>query len=134
MKTKGFTASEGWPHIWKSFYNICQLNANSEKIFANKVEATLYRDELADIIYDHGIDQTFNTDEITLNYKMLPSKTLAVKADREVLGAKKWKECTIVLTGTNASESFYLRLLVTGKLVKPGAYKKLPLSRITSRV
>ncbi len=43
------------------------------------------------------MDQIFKADETGLNYKMLPSKTFAVKADREAPGRKKFKECVTVL-------------------------------------
>ncbi len=64
-KNEGFKASEGWLHKWKTFYCICQLNVNGGKLFADEVKATLYYDELADTIFDHGyyMDQIFNIDE-----------------------------------------------------------------------
>ncbi len=39
----------------------------------------------------------FNTDENNRNYKMLPSKTLAGKGNREAPGANKCKECVTFL-------------------------------------
>ncbi len=65
----------------------------------------------------------FNTDETSLNYKMLPSKTLAVKTDRGAHMAKKCKGYVTVLTYTNASSSFRLSLLIFGKSAKPRAWK-----------
>ncbi len=78
---------------------------NGKKLSADEVEAVLYCDELPDTIFDHGyyIDQIFNTDDTGLNYRMLPSKTLAMKADREAPRAKKCKECVTVPTCVNAS-------------------------------
>lgn len=69
------------------------------------------------------MDQIFNADETGLNYKMLPSKTSAAKADREAPGAKKSKERVTVLTCANVSGSFKLPLLVIGKSAKPRALK-----------
>ncbi len=130
---KGFNANDGWLHRWKTFYSIHQLN--DEKLSAVEVEATLYCDELADTISDNGycIDQVFYVDETSLNYKMLPTMTLAAKADRRAAGAKKCKECVTVL-GANASRSFRLPLLVIRKSVKLRALKNLWLSIITSCV
>ncbi len=94
---------------------------NDEKLSIDGVDTMLYCDELVDTIFDHGycMDQIFNPDETSLNYKMFPSKTtLAVKADREAPGAKKCKECVPVLTSTNTSRSFWLPSLVIGKSVK----------------
>ncbi len=68
----------------------------------------LNRDELADTIFDHSYctDQIFNTDETRLNYKILPNKTLAAKADREAPEAKKCKECMTLLMRATAPRSF----------------------------
>ncbi len=68
---------------------------NGEKLRADEVEVTLYCDKLAVTILDHGycINQIFNTDETSLNYKMFLIQTSAVKADREAPGTKKCNEC-----------------------------------------
>ncbi len=64
------------PYFWKTFYSIYQLYANGKKLIEDEVEATLYRDESADTIFNLGycMDQIFYTDETSLTYKMLPSK------------------------------------------------------------
>ncbi len=54
---------------------------------------------------------------------MLSRKTLVTKADREAPETKICKEHVTVLTCANASGSFWLPLLVTGKLVNPRALK-----------
>ncbi len=53
----------------------------------------------------------------------MPSKTLAVKVDREAPGAKKCEEYGIVLTSASASESFLLPVLIIGKFAKNRALK-----------
>ncbi len=72
------------------------------------MEATLSCDELAGTFFDHGysMDQIFNIDEISLNYKMLLRKSLVAKANREVPGAKKYKKHVTILMRGNASGSF----------------------------
>ncbi len=40
-ENKGFRASERWLHRKKTFYGICQLNVNSEKLPEDEVEAAL---------------------------------------------------------------------------------------------
>ncbi len=79
-----------------------------EKLSADEVQAILYCDEIADTIFDHGYktDLIFNTDETSLNNKMLPSKTSAAKANQKAPGAKKFKECATVLICAKASRSF----------------------------
>ncbi len=90
-ENKGFKASECWLQDQKTFYSIQELNVNCEKLSEDKVEVTLYCDELADTIFHRGYctDQIFNTDETSLNYKMLLRRTLAMKANREAPVAKK---------------------------------------------
>ncbi len=91
----------------------------------NEVEDTLYCDELADKIFDYGyrMDLIFNADKTGLNYRMLPIKSLAMKAGREPPRAIKWKEHETVLTCANASKSFRLSLLVIGKSMKSRTLK-----------
>ncbi len=85
-KNKGFKANFLCNH---------QVNVNDEKLSVGEVKATLFCDEFADTIFDHGCctNQILNIDETCLNYKMLLGKTLAVKVMREAPGAKKCKEC-----------------------------------------
>ncbi len=70
------------------------MNFNVEKLSEDEIEATLYYEELADTIIEHGycMDQIFNADETSLNDKMLRSMTLAANADKETPEAKKFKE------------------------------------------
>ncbi len=91
--------------------------------FANEVEATLYCDELADTIFYHGscTDQIFNADETGLNYKILPSKTLATKADRKDSWRKGAQQIQDLCA--NTSGSFRLPLLVNGKYMNPRTSK-----------
>ncbi len=69
------------------------------------------------------MDQIFNADDTSLNYKMLPYKTLTVKADREAPGAKKCKEYLTVLTCAITYRSFRLSSLLFVKLAKSCALK-----------
>lgn len=124
---KKFTASEGWLSRWKTFYGIRQLNVCGEKLSADEISATLFCDELGDLIYDGGycMDQIFNADETGLNYKMLPDKTLASKSEKEAPGAKMSKERVTVMTCANASGSFRLPLMIIGKSAKPRALQHM---------
>ncbi len=58
--------------MWKTFYGICQLNAKVEKLSVDQVEAMLYCDELANIIFDcdYRMGQIFSADETSLNYNI----------------------------------------------------------------
>ncbi len=78
----------------ENFPCTCQPNANDEKLSADKVEVMLYCVVLADTISAqcYCMNRIFNADGTGLNYKMLSSKTLAVRADREASGAKRCKE------------------------------------------
>ncbi len=73
----------------KTFYGIGRLIVDCEKLSVDEVEAMLYCDELADTILHRGycMDQIFIADGTGFSYKMLPSKTLVVKAEKEAPGA-----------------------------------------------
>ncbi len=68
-ENKSFKARESWLHRWKTYYNICQLNVNDKKLSVDEVEATLYCEELANAIFDHGycMNQIFNMGETSQN-------------------------------------------------------------------
>lgn len=68
--------------------------------------------------------QIYNVDETGLNYKMLPTKTLASKLDDTARGHKENKERVTVLVCSNASSTHKLPLVLIGKSGNPRALKK----------
>lgn len=60
-------------------------------------------------------DQIFNYDESGLNYKMLPSKTLAARTEAAASGYKLSKESLRILACCNATENHNMDFTVIGK-------------------
>ena len=87
----------------------------------------MFKDNLFKFIEKEGISgkQLYNCDEIGLNYKMLPTKTLASKREAAAPGYKKSKERVTILAYINATGNHKLRLTLVGKSKKPRAFKKL---------
>lgn len=84
-----FKASAGWLHNFKSRHGIRELNIEGEKLSAASAEAVAeYRTKFLELIEENGLsrDQVYNADETGLNYKAIPTKTLAsnVICDRKI--------------------------------------------------
>ena len=77
-----------------------------------KVAVTVFKDNLFKFIEKEGIsgEQLYNCDETGLNYKMLPTKTLASKREAAAPGYKKSKERVTILACSNATGNHKLRL------------------------
>lgn len=77
------------------------------------------------LIEDEGIsgDQLYNCDESGLNFKMLPSCTLASRAEDSAPGYKKKKERVTILACSNVTGNNKLKLCLIGKSQKPRAFK-----------
>lgn len=126
-ETGQFTASDGWLDRWKKRFGVRQLTVCGESLSADESAVERFKAELFALLDKEGIigDQIYNCDETGLNYKLLPSKTLASKKEASAPGYKKSKERVTVLACSNATGNHKLRLTLIGKSKKPRAFKKL---------
>lgn len=124
---ENFTASDGWLNRWKNKYGVRQLYISGEKLSANSADVVQFQAELENVILQERLtsDQLFNCDETGLNFRMLPSKTLAAREEKSAPGYKKSKETVTVLACANASGTVKLRPLIIGKSKKPRAFKNV---------
>lgn len=122
-----FTASDGWIDRWKKRYGVRQVTISGESLSANKEAVPRFKSYLFELMDDLGIsgEQLYNCDETGLNYRMLPSKTLASKKETSAPGYKKSKERVTILACSNATGTHKLRLTLIGKSKTPRAFKKL---------
>uniref|UniRef100_A0A1B6GWK2 HTH CENPB-type domain-containing protein n=1 Tax=Cuerna arida TaxID=1464854 RepID=A0A1B6GWK2_9HEMI len=120
-----FTASSGWLMRWKNRYGVRQLNISGEKLSGNETDVTVFEEKIRKLILSEGLtsDQIFNCDETGLNFRMLPSKTLASQQETSAPGYKKSKDRVTVLGCANAAGSLKLKPVVIGKYKKPRAFK-----------
>ncbi|XP_066257537.1 jerky protein homolog-like [Euwallacea similis] len=99
-----FTASSGWLDRWKKRYGVRQLTVCGEKLSADVSSVDKFKQDFKKQIENCGYtcDQIYNCDETGLNYKMLPSKTLASRQEKSAPGHKRtqnptdgdWQVCT----------------------------------------
>lgn len=125
--SENFVASEGWLNRWKVRHEVRSLTICGEKMSADVKAAEKFKEDLDQSIEeDLTLTQIFNADETGLNYKMLPSKTLAGAKERQVSGFKQSKERVTVMVCSNADGSLKLPLVVIGKYANPRKLKNIP--------
>uniref|UniRef100_K7FY89 HTH CENPB-type domain-containing protein n=1 Tax=Pelodiscus sinensis TaxID=13735 RepID=K7FY89_PELSI len=105
------TGSVGWLDHWKKRYGLRQLSicANFHCLIENEGLSS---------------EQIYNCDETSLNYKMMPSKTLASRAEASASGYKRSKERVTILACSNATGNYKLKLTFIGKAKKPTGFQK----------
>lgn len=86
-----FTDSEGWLARWKNRHGIRQLKICGEKLSADESLVESFKKNFRKIMEEENYtpDQLYNCDETGLNFKILPSKTLASKNESAAPGHKK---------------------------------------------
>lgn len=126
-ETHSFTGSSGWLDRWKKRYGVRQLTVCGEKLSADVSSIENFKQDFKKQIKDNGYtyDQIYNCDETGLNYKMLPSKTLASGQEKSAPGHKRSKERVTVMACSNASGKHKLPLMVIGKAARPRALKDI---------
>lgn len=120
-----FAASEGWLSNWKKRHGVRQLTVTGESRSANEKSAEEFINKLIVMIQDEELTPAavYNADETGLFFKMLPSKTLAAKNEKEARGYKQQKERVTLMACCNADGSHKLPLLVIGKSRKPRCFQ-----------
>ena len=98
-------------------FSFRQITISVEALSADIEAVPLFKDNLFKFIEKEGIsgEQLYNCDETGLNYKMLPTKTLASKREAAAPGYKKSKERVTILACSNATGNHKLRLTLVGK-------------------
>ncbi|XP_046737740.1 jerky protein homolog-like [Diprion similis] len=126
-ESETFTASCGWLDRWKKRHGIHQLSICGEKLSADEGGLTKFKNEFEKLVAEEGYsrDQIYNCDETGLNFRMMPSKTLASREEAVAPGYKKNKERVSILACSNASGTHKLPLMCIGKSVKPRAIKHI---------
>lgn len=122
-----FTASSGWLDRWKRRHGVRQLSISGEKMSADKDGLAKFKDEFEKLVEEkkYSRDQIYNCDESGLNFRMMPSKTLASREEAAAPGYKKNKERITILACSNASGTHKLQLMCIGKSARPRAIKHI---------
>lgn len=122
---QSFSASCGFLDRWKKRHGIRQLTITGEKLSADNNAATEYVEEFKEISSLYSPQQVYNADETGLNFKALPTKSLASQEEKSAPGFKMDKQRLTVLACSNASGTNKLPLMVIGKSAKPRCFKNM---------
>lgn len=126
-----FAASEGWIDRWKTRHGVRFVSISGEKLSADAAAAKEFSVKFQEIVEENELlpCQVYNIDETGLNFKMLPTKTLAA-SNESVVGTKLIKDRITVTPCSNADGTHKLPLFVIGKSKKPRAFKNINLSSL----
>lgn len=127
-----FSASSGWLDRWKRRYGVRQLQICGEKLSSDVIGMKEFREKFQNLVDSESLtgDQIFNCDETGLNYKMLPEKTLAAKAEAAAPGYKHSKDRVTILACSNATANLKMELLMIGKSKNPRIFKTISKSAL----
>lgn len=90
-----FKASSGWLESFKNRHGMRKLNIEGEKMSAASIETVnAFKVKFQKMIDENHLtrDQVYNADETGLNYKALPTKTLAAYSEKYAPGFKMQKQ------------------------------------------
>lgn len=121
-----FKASCGWLDNFKNRHGIRELNIEGEKMSAACMETVnAFKVKFQQMMDDNGFsrDQVYNADETGLNYKALPTKTLAALSEKYAPGFKMQKQRITAMVCANASGKNRFPLLLIGTAKKPRCFK-----------
>ncbi|KAJ4426024.1 hypothetical protein ANN_27651 [Periplaneta americana] len=138
----GFVASIGWLSRWKRKFGIHQLVMSGDKLSCDRNAAEHYKSAFPNLVQtlDISAEQIYNCVETGLNYKILPSKTLAHKDETEASGCERNKHRVTLLACCNATATNKLPLMVIGKARNvnvqdlPVFYRSQPKAWMNSRL
>lgn len=119
-------ASSGWLDNFKSRHGVRELNIEGEKLGAASVETVnAFKIKFQKMIGENGFtrEQVYNADETGLNYKTLPTKTLASFSEKYAPGFKMQKQRITAMVCANASGKNRIPLLLIGTAKKPRCFK-----------
>lgn len=83
---ESFVTSTGWLDRFKKYHGIYQFTA--EQLTSDNAAAAKYLSTFADMISgeNYSLQQIYNADETGLNFKALPSKSLAARGKKNPSG------------------------------------------------
>lgn len=126
-----FKASQGWLEKFKHRHGIRELNIQGEQLSAANIETiNAYKEEFKSIVAGYTRDQIYNADETGLNYKAVPTKTLASLSETFAPGHKMQKQRVTVMVCGNASGSHRMPLLLIGNAKKPRCFKGMNMNSL----
>ncbi|XP_054709228.1 jerky protein homolog-like [Uloborus diversus] len=89
-----FDASSGWLSRFKNRHGIREIGVYGEKLSSDKEAAENFKKEFKQFLMKENLsyEQVYNADESGLNWKCLPTRTLAFEKERQAPRHKSSKE------------------------------------------
>ncbi|XP_046684625.1 jerky protein homolog-like [Homalodisca vitripennis] len=97
---------------------------------ADSNAAAEYLQEFKEITPSYSPQQVYNADETGLNFKALPTKSLASREEKSAPGFKMDMQRLTVLACSNASATNKIPLMVIGKSKKPRCFKNMNMNAL----
>ena len=122
-----FQTSKGWLWRFCQRHGIRQLSLQGEKVSSDTSNVEPFKEELQELLERETLtlEHLYNCDETGLCYRMLPSKTLASRSEKEASGLKKQKDCVTLMACCNATGMHKLPLMFIGKAKYPRCFKNI---------
>ncbi|GFV54804.1 jerky protein homolog-like [Trichonephila clavipes] len=111
----------------KKRHGVRQLTITGEKLSSDFDAAKEYVTTFANLIAEgnYSPQQIYNADEMGLNFRALPKKSLASQDEKSAPGYKMSKDRVTLMACSNAFGNHKLPLMVIGKSAKPRAFKNV---------
>ena len=109
--TKEFIASTGFQWRFSKRHGLKNLAIQGEQASADVVSACEFQSQFSTVIEGYSPHQVFNCDETGLQYRLLPTKTLASQFEKRAEGRKKVKDRVTINACANITGSIKLPLL-----------------------
>lgn len=109
------------------------MNIQGEKLSAASVETVnSFKETFQKMIHENGLtrDQVYNADETGVNYKALPTKTLAAHSEQFAPGFEMQKQRITAMVCANASGENRIPLLLIGTAKKPRCFKGINMNAL----
>ena len=122
-----FQAKDGWKWRFVQRHGIHCLAEHGEKESADRPEADDFVTTFRQFVKDENLtsEMLFNCDETGLNFRLLPRKTLATAAEKNVSGTKLSKERVTLNVCSNAAGTCKIPLQMIGKSQRPRCFRNV---------
>jgi hypothetical protein len=128
LENDQFKASTGWLDSFKKRHNIVWNGVCGVSKDVDESVVSEYKPKLLELISSFEPKNIYNADETGLFFRILPTKSLAVKGGK-CTGGKMYKErLTVLLCGNMVGEME--KPLVIGKAAKPRCFKNLKINNL----
>lgn len=130
-----FKASSGWLTNFKIRHGIRELQIEGEILSGDNAGSEAFKIKFNEIVrtQKYSRDDIYNADETGVNWRALPTKSLASRRERKAPVYKVSKDRITAMVCSNASGMHSLPLLVIGKSNTPRCFKNVACLPVTYR-